>query len=86
MSFSLHPGVASLHSRDSEITRLLDRARTAGITVKVQNGVYNNWGGFLTSEDVRGLPIEIVGPNLIYKNGACVRLFTTVQIHGDRHC
>jgi len=29
---------------------------------------------------VRGLPIEIVGPNLIYKKGACVRLFTTVQI------
>ena len=54
--------------------------------MKVQNGVYNNWGGFVTSEDVRGLPIEIVGPNLIYKNGACVRLFTTVQIHGDRHC
>ncbi len=26
------------------------------------------------------MPIEIVGPNLIYKNGACVRLFTTVQI------
>ena len=26
------------------------------------------------------MPIQIVGPNLIYKNGACVRLFTTVQI------
>lgn len=78
--FTVHPGVASLRGRDSEITRLLDRARAAGITVKVQKGVYNNWGGFVTNEDVRGLPIEIVGPNLIYKNGACVRLFTTVQV------
>jgi hypothetical protein len=78
--FTLHPGVASLRGRDTEITRLLDRARAAGITVKVQKGVYNNWGGFVTNEDVRGLPIEIVGPDLIYKNGACVRLFTTVQI------
>jgi hypothetical protein len=78
--FTVHPGVASLRGRDSEIIRLLDRARTAGITVKVQNGVYNNWGGFVTNEDVRGLSIEIAGPNLIYKNGACVRLFTTVQV------
>ncbi len=37
--FTVHPGVASLRGRDSEITRLLDRARTAGITVKVQKGV-----------------------------------------------
>lgn len=78
--FSLHPGVASLRGRSSEITRLLDRIRKAGITVKISKGVYNNWGGHVTDEDVRGLPIDIVGPNLIYKNGACVRLFTTVQI------
>jgi hypothetical protein len=78
--FSLHPGVASLRGRTSEITRLLDRVRKAGINVKISKGVYNNWGGYVTNDDVRGLPIEIVGPNLIYKNGACVRLFTTVQI------
>lgn len=77
--------MASLRGRDSEITRLLDRARTAGITVKVQKGVYNNWGGFVTNEDVRSLPIEIAGPNLIYKNGACVRLHDGAD-HGDRHC
>jgi hypothetical protein len=78
--FSLHPGVASLRGRSSEITRLLERIRKTGIPVKVSKGVYNNWGGYITNEDVRGLPIDVVGPNLIYKNGACVRLFTTVQI------
>jgi hypothetical protein len=78
--FSLHPGVASLRGRTSEITRLIERLRKIGIAVKVSKGVYNNWGGYVTNEDVRGLPIDIVGPNLIYKNGACVRLFTTVQI------
>ena len=83
--FTLHPGVASLRGRDTEITRPLDRARAAGITVKVQKGVYNNWGGFVTNEDVRSLPIEIAGPNLIYKNGACVRLHDGAD-HGDRHC
>ena len=78
--FSVHPGVASLRGRSSEITRVIERLRSAGIAVKISKGVYNNWGGYVTNEDVRGLPIDIVGPNLIYKNGACVRLFTTVQI------
>jgi hypothetical protein len=80
LQFSLHPGVTSLRGRTSEITRLLERCRKAGIPVKISKGVYNNWGGYVTNEDVRGLPIDVIGPNLIYKNGACVRLFTTVQI------
>ena len=80
LHISLHPGVASLRGRSSEITRLLDRFRKAGVPVKVSKGVYNNWGGFVTNDDVRDLPIDIVGPGLVYKNGACVRLFTTVQI------
>src|SRR3984957_10526691 len=52
---SLHPGVASLRGRSSEITRLLDRFRKAGVPVKVSKGVYNNWGGFVTNDDVRDL-------------------------------
>jgi hypothetical protein len=80
LHISLHPGVASLRGRSSEITRLLDRFRKAGVTVKVSKGVYNNWGGYVTNDDVHDLPIDIAGPDLIYKNGACVRLFTTVQI------
>ena len=80
LHISLHPGVASLRGRSSEITRLLDRFRKAGVTVKVSKGVYNNWGGYVTNDDVHDLPIDIAGPGLIYKNGACVRLFTTVQI------
>ena len=80
LHISLHPGVASLRGKTSEITRLLDRFRKAGVPVKVSKGVYNNWGGFVTNDDVRDLPIDIVGPGLVYKNGACVRLFATVQI------
>jgi uncharacterized Fe-S cluster-containing radical SAM superfamily protein len=80
MQCSVHPGVASLRGRSSEITRLIGHIRRAGIPVKISKGVYNNWGGVITQEDVRGLPIDIVGPGLVYKNGACVRLFTSVQI------
>jgi uncharacterized Fe-S cluster-containing radical SAM superfamily protein len=79
-SFSVHPGVASLRGRSSEITRLIERLRKAGFPVKISKGVYNNWGGYITNADVQGLPMDVVGTGLIYKNGACVRLFTTVQI------
>lgn len=34
----------------------------------------------MTQDDVRGLPVSVVGEDAIYKNGACVRLFTTIQI------
>ena len=78
--FSVHPGVASLRGRTSEITRLIERIRKAGFPVKISKGVYNNWGGYVTNADVLGLPMDIVGTDLIYKKGACVRLFTTVQI------
>ncbi len=78
--FSVHPGVASLRGRSSDITRLMERMRRAGIPVKVSKGVYNNWGGYITNADVRGLPMNVVGTDLIYKKGACVRLFTTVQV------
>jgi hypothetical protein len=52
----------------------------AGFPVTVNKGAYNNWGGYVTKEDLKGLPIEVVSPTAIYKNGACVRLMTAVQI------
>jgi MoaA/NifB/PqqE/SkfB family radical SAM enzyme len=77
---AVHPGRSSIRGRKSEITDLLDRFKKAGVSIKIQKGVYNNWGGYVTKEDVRDLPIGVVGPDAIYKNGACVRLFTTIQI------
>lgn len=77
---AVHPGRNSIRGRKSEITDLLDRFKQAGVSIKLSKGVYNNWGGFVTQDDVRGLPIDIVGADAIHKNGACVRLFTTIQI------
>ena len=42
--------------------------------------LYNNWGGFVTDADTAGTAISVASPDLIYKNGACVRLFTAVQV------
>ena len=63
-----------------DITQLLDRFAKAGVEVEIHRGVYNNWGGDITQDDVDTLPIKVVGPDAIYKNGACVRLMTTLQI------
>jgi hypothetical protein len=78
--FILHPGVDSLRGRSSDLLTLLDRFKQAGCALSIQKGLYNNWGGYVTNDDVKHLPIRIVGPDVVHKNGACVRLFTQVQI------
>jgi Iron-sulfur cluster-binding domain len=78
--FILHPGADSLSGRSSEVLTMLERFKQAGCTVNIQKGLYNNWGGYVTNDDVKHLPIRIIGPDMVHKNGACVRLFTAVQI------
>ena len=80
LHIQVHPGRDSIRGRNSEIVSLLERFKQAGVSTRLSKGLYNNWGGFITQDDVRGLPIEVVGTDAIYKNGACVRLFTTIQI------
>jgi MoaA/NifB/PqqE/SkfB family radical SAM enzyme len=64
----------------SDIMRMLERFENAGIHVGRSDALYNNWGGYVTNDDVRGLAMDITGADAIYKRGACARLFTTVQI------
>jgi len=78
--FIFHTGADSLRGRSSEIITLLERFKQAGSTINIQKGLYNNWGGYVTNDDVKHLPIRIIPPNVVHKNGACVRLFTAIQI------
>lgn len=81
LMFTVHPGVrASLRGVRTEMTRLIDQFAKAGIPIKIHKGAYNNWGGYVTPADVAPLAVEVVAPTTIYKNGACVRLMTTLQI------
>lgn len=64
----------------SDLLRVLRRYREAGITVRPSHGVYNNWGGYITQADVEGLDMHITSTELIYKFGACVKLFDSVQV------
>jgi hypothetical protein len=78
--FIFHTGAESLRGRSSELITILDKFKQAGSAINIQKGLYNNWGGYVTNEDVSHLPIRIVGPDVVPKNGACVRLFTAIQI------
>ena len=44
------------------------------------NRLYNNWGGYITNEDVRGLDMQINESDSTYKKGACTLLFSQVQV------
>lgn len=78
--FAFHTGAKSLRGRSSAMMDILEKFRKAGATVRASKNLYNNWGGYISQEDVKGLPITVIGPDAIYKKGACVRLFTTIQI------
>jgi sulfatase maturation enzyme AslB (radical SAM superfamily) len=63
----------------SDLTRLVEKFKRAGVSVRKTN-VYNNWGGYITQEDVKGLAIDVTSSEAMYKNGACVKLFTSVLV------
>jgi MoaA/NifB/PqqE/SkfB family radical SAM enzyme len=60
----------------------VDRFRASGIRIQSAH-VYNNWGGYITSDDVKGLDIDLGKDDDVYKKGACALLFATVQITAD---
>lgn len=64
----------------SELMTLLGEFKRAGVKVHSSHGVYNNWGGYISQEDVAGLNMHILTTDLIYRSGACVKLFDSIQI------
>jgi MoaA/NifB/PqqE/SkfB family radical SAM enzyme len=64
----------------SELMKLLRRFEEAGVPVRPSHGVYNNWGGYISQDDVSGLDMHITSTELTYKFGACVKLFDSVQV------
>ena len=64
----------------SELMALISQFKKAGVAVRPSHGVYNNWGGYISQEDVSGLNIHITSTELSHKSGACVRLFDSIQV------
>lgn len=64
----------------SELMAILGRFGKAGVAVNASHGVYNNWGGYITQEDVAGLDMYVTPADSTVKSGACVKLFDSVQV------
>lgn len=65
---------------ESRLMRLLAQFKRAGVGVHASHGVYNNWGGYITQDDVAGLNMQILSGSYVRKSGACVKLFDAVQV------
>ena len=70
----------AMASDSSDLMRLLARLKERGIAVHASHGIYNNWGGYVTQEDVEGLDMRIAPADAAVKDGACVKLFDSVQV------
>jgi sulfatase maturation enzyme AslB (radical SAM superfamily) len=79
LSFGFRTTNRAPRSATSDLMRVLKRFEQAGIPVR-STRLYNNWGGYITQADVKDLGIDIRGAEDMYKGGACVHLFTTVQV------
>lgn len=64
----------------SDLLALVERFRAAGVEIWVSPGVYNNWGGYISQQDVEGLDMHVNSTETTYKYGACEKLFNSVQV------
>ena len=64
----------------SELMELLSKFQKAGVSINSSHGLFNNWGGLVSQEDVSDLNMKIMPSNKKYKSGACAKLFDTPQI------
>jgi radical SAM protein with 4Fe4S-binding SPASM domain len=66
--------------RGSDLMQFVRRFQDAGVRVHRPSGIYNNWGGRITQDDVKGLAIEIGRAESVYRSGACAMLLASVQV------
>jgi radical SAM protein with 4Fe4S-binding SPASM domain len=76
-------GLSRRATGKSELARIVKRfRRDHGIRVRVSRE-YNNWGGLIGAEDLKGLDIHVRSPRTVYKNGACTLIFSRLLITAD---
>ena len=58
------------------VARLQDQY---GFNIQI-NKLYDNWGGYITRDDLTGLDMNLLADKHVYKNGACSFIFAKNQI------
>jgi hypothetical protein len=83
-SFKVAIGLRSTLKRPkgaaTDLLQAVERFRAAGHEIWLAPGVYNNWGGLITQNDVAGLDMYINPTDGAHKMGACEKLFDSVQV------
>jgi sulfatase maturation enzyme AslB (radical SAM superfamily) len=64
----------------SELMQILAEFKAAGVGIHSSHGIYNNWGGYISQEDVAGLNLRILSGEDVAKTGPCVKLFDSMQV------
>ena len=86
INFSLDIGLRSYHKipkkSKSKLKEILKLYRERGIKVSTSQ-TYNNWGGYITKEDIKGLDIDIGEKDSVYKKGACSMPFNSIMIKSN---
>jgi sulfatase maturation enzyme AslB (radical SAM superfamily) len=83
VEIAMRTSEAEHRNQGHQLVALLDRFRRAGADVRSSHGSYNNWGGLVSKEDVAGLDMQIGTTEHVFKRGACVKLFDSVQVMAD---
>ena len=64
----------------SDLVEIVSRLQNQyGLKIQI-NKLYDNWGGYITRDDLTGLDMNLLAEKHVYKNGACSYIFAKNQI------
>ncbi|MCL2591645.1 MAG: hypothetical protein FWD67_12455 [Betaproteobacteria bacterium] len=63
-----------------ELMEILKEFARRGDRINSSHGVFNNWGGMISDDDVKGLDVKIIPGDVKYRSGPCAKLFDSPQI------
>lgn len=61
------------------VSDVFARFKQAGVALD-RSTIYHSWAGLVTDQDVQGLDIDLKEADVVYKKGACMLMFTGVQV------
>jgi MoaA/NifB/PqqE/SkfB family radical SAM enzyme len=64
----------------SYLLKVIEKMRSIGIPINSSHGIFNNWGGYITQDDVNGLDMKILDNDFLPKRGACSRLIDSFLV------
>ncbi|GAB2896044.1 hypothetical protein GCM10027093_34630 [Paraburkholderia jirisanensis] len=80
LSFGFRSTASVPAEATGELMQLLKQFARKGAFINSSHGVFNNWGGMITEEDVKGLDVKIISGDSKHRSGPCSRIFDSPQV------